>query len=1013
MNNNAKKKAIAWISAAACILLALMIAVTCVMYTFSAYMDQFLGRGDRVVTDTGDDLDADYIEFDTSSKEEALANAQAVTQETAEEGIVLLKNKNNALPLDKSTKVTILGYYSWHNNMSGGEDPSTTEGAVSLGAGMEEYFDTNEAVNSIYASANGDFADPATSLAPAANTFAEYDTAVITIKRNSGEGNDQVTDSGSAEYHRTGLSINNAELALIDYACKNFNKVIIVINAANTMELGFLDDNDPNMNNGMYTDPYSGKTYNFSKIVGAYWAGCVGSQGGKALARILGGEVNPSGHTPDIYARYLRNDPTYVNFGSFEYSNSASLNSYANSTYFVEYEEGIYIGYRYHETAAAEASKGNYDGYDYDTEVVYPFGYGLSYTTFSHEYEGTPAYDEETETFTFQVKVTNTGDVAGKGVAQIYVNVPWEEGQVEKAHVSLGGFAKTQLLQPGASETVTIEIKQDYFTSYDYINEKAYLLDAGEYKFYLASDEEGSHSWASIDEMSASEQEKVLWTYDIAEKIVFNEENGKRASDEVVATNVMDDELNYKFKQYTGTSVSGDGYIYDFTRADFKGSFPTAPEGDDMVVSDERALEAIAKYDVWSDENQNAPDEQGNAIEETPAVDVDETSYTLADMRGVPIDDPKWDDFINQFTLDSMVNMFSNGGWQEIADEENGVPLSYDADSPYGYYAHQLTISGVNKWYCGAPMLAATFNTELAYRVGEAFAEEAFWQKQADGAPITGLYGYGMNQHRSAFGGRNYEYYSEDPVLCGKMGAAEASAASEKGLITFMKHYVLNDQELHRQDNGYCSWVNEQAFREVYLRAWEIYMKEATRTINYYGTNEAGEYEMMSTEMSGATGIMSCYNRIGATYGGASISINGILRTEWGFTGTVITDAGGEPDTYMTTDFALRRGQNLTLSNNGTNGLYDTESDSAIWWLKQSTRYTLYNKANSNIVQGIAPGETFYYTMSPWQIGIIVAWVFVGLLCVGAVVLDVLIAKDVIKVKAKEKKKETSEYDEY
>ena len=367
MNNNAKKKAIAWISAAACILLALMIAVTCVMYTFSAYMDQFLGRGDRVVTDTGDDLDADYIEFDTNSKEEALANAQAVTQETAEEGIVLLKNKNNALPLDKSTKVTILGYYSWHNNMSGGEDPSTTEGAVSLGAGLEEYFDTNEAVNSIYASANGDFADPATSLAAAANTFAEYDTAVITIKRNSGEGNDQVTDSGSAEYHRTGLSINNAEMALIDYACKNFNKVIIVINAANTMELGFLDDNDPNMNNGMYTDPYSGKTYNFSKIVGAYWAGCVGSQGGTALARILGGEVNPSGHTPDIYARYLRNDPTYVNFGSFEYSNSASLNSYANSTYFVEYEEGIYIGYRYHETAAAEASKGNYDGYDYDT----------------------------------------------------------------------------------------------------------------------------------------------------------------------------------------------------------------------------------------------------------------------------------------------------------------------------------------------------------------------------------------------------------------------------------------------------------------------------------------------------------------------------------------------------------------------------------------------------------------------------------------------------------------------
>ena len=1011
--NKAKKNLITLLIAIASVLLALMIAVTCVMYAFSSYMDQYLGRGTRVVTDTGEGLDGDYINFKYNSKEEALANAQAVTQETAEEGIVLLKNEGDALPLSKSAKLTILGYYSWHNNMSGGEDPATTEGAVSIGKGLEEKFDTNEAVNSLYASANGDFADPAASLASASGTFDEYNTAVITIKRNSGEGNDQVTDSGAAEYNRTGLSINNAELKLIDFACKNFDQVIIVINAANTMEIGFLQEDDPNMNNGIYTDPYSKQTFDFSKIVGAYWAGCCGSQGGKAFANILCGEVNPSGHTPDFFARYLRNDPTYVNFGSFKYENSASLNSYANSSYFVEYEEDIYIGYRYHETAAAEAAKGNYDGYDYDTEVVYPFGYGLSYTTFSHEFDGEPTYDAETETFTFNVKVTNTGDVAGKGVAQIYVNVPWEKGQVEKAHVTLGGFAKTGVLQKGASEVVTIEIKQDYFTSYDYITEKAYLLDAGDYNFYLASDELGSHSWTAIDAMSPSEQEKVLWTYTMEERVVFNEENGKRASDEVVATNKMDDELNYKFKQYTGKSVTGDGFIYDFTRSDFKGSFPTAPSGQDYVVTDERALEGLAIYDVWSDKNQNAPDEDGNAIEETPAVNTDETSYTLADMRGVPIDDEKWDDYINQFTLDKMVEMFSNGGWNEKADEENGVPESYDADSPYGFYAGQLKISGVNKWYCGAPMVAATFNTELAYRLGQSFAEEAFQQKQNDGAPITGLYGYGMNQHRSAFGGRNYEYYSEDPVLCGKMGASEASAASEMGLITFMKHYVLNDQELHRQDNGYCSWVNEQAFREVYLRAWEIYIKESTRTIRYYGTNEEGQYEMMETEMSGATGIMSCYNRIGAVYGGASVSINGILRNEWDFTGTVITDAGGEPDTYMTTDFALRRGQNLTLTNNGSNSLYDTESDAALWWLKNSTKYLLYNKANSNCVQGIAPGETFYYTMSPWKIGIIVAWVVVGLLAVGAVVVSVLVAKDVIKVKEKGKKKETSEYDEY
>ncbi len=999
-----KKKWITLISIIVGVVLALMIVATSVMYSMKEYMDTFLGSGERIVTDTGEGLDGKYIDFEADSAVESRDAAQKVTQETAEEGIVLLKNDNNTLPMAKTTKVTILGYYSWHNNMAGGEDPSTTAGAVSLAQGIENYFDTNDAVKGLYANVQGDFASASAGLDSAKSTFAEYDTSIITFKRNSGEGNDQVMDSGASEYHRTGLSLSNVELELIDYACTNFNKVIIVINAANTMELGFLDPNDPNYKTpGQYTDPYSGKTYNFSKIVAGLWAGCVGSQGGTALARILCGEVNPSGHTPDIYARVLRDDPTYVNFGNFEYTNGAMLNSYATSTFFVEYEEGIYIGYRYYETAAAEAAKGNYAGYDYDKAVVYPFGYGLSYTKFKYEYAGEPTYDDKTETYTFNVKVSNVGTADGKGVAQIYVNVPYEKGQVEKAHVVLGGFAKTDVLKAGTgTETVTIEIKRDYFSSYDYTGEKAYLLDEGDYKFYLASDELGSHSWTEVDALTGEEKTARLWTDTLSKKIVYSGKN-KRASDLITATNVMDDETNYKFKKY-GDGSTGDGFIHDFTRSDFKGSFPTAPTGQDYVVTDERAKKQIAKYDVWADENQN--------IKDMPETNTDKTSYTLADMRGVDFDDPKWDDYINQFTIDSMVYMFSNGGWNEMNDDENGVPKSYDADSPYGFYAGQLQWKERNVWYCGAPMLAATYNTELARRVGEAFGEEAWQQKQKDGAPVTGLYGFGMNQHRSAFGGRNYEYYSEDPVLCGKIGAAEAEGASEKGLIVFMKHYVMNDQELNRQKNGYCSWVNEQAFRETYLRAWEIYMKEAKMTVNYYGTNEEGKYEMTSKKMSAATGIMTCYNRIGGTYGGASVSINGILRAEWGFTGTVLTDAGGEPNTYMTTDLALRRGQNLTLTNNGTNGLYDKESPTAVTWLKSSTKYLLYNKANSNCVMNIAPGATFYYTMSPWQIGLIVAWVVVGLFAAGAIVVIVLILKDVIEFKEKTAKaKQTDEYD--
>ena len=377
-----------------------------------------------------------------------------------------------------------------------------------------------------------------------------------------------------------------------------------------------------------------------------------------------------------------------------------------------------------------------------------------------------------------------------------------------------------------------------------------------------------------------------------------------------------------------------------------------------------------------------------------PVVNTDETNYTLVELRGVDFDDPMWEDYINQFTLESMVKMFSNGGWNELADTDNGVPISYDADSPYGFYAGMLKISQYphNIWYCGAPMVSATFNLEIATELGYAFAEEAWLFKQDDGQPVTGLYGYGTNTHRSGFGGRNYEYYSEDPVLAGKFAATEASSASEKGLICFMKHYALNDQETNRQNNGYCAWCDEQAFREIYNRSFEIYMKEAKMNVNYYGLDENEEVTMLSKVMPAATGIMTCYNRIGATYGGASNVINQILRDEIGFKGTVLTDAGGEPNTYMTTDFALRRGQNLTLTNNGTNGLYDTESPTAVYWLKQSTHYLLYNKANSNAVMGLTPGAVISYGISPREIIQYVIWGLAALIVLLEVISIVLIA---------------------
>jgi len=566
-----------------------------------------------------------------------------------------------------------------------------------------------------------------------------------------------------------------------------------------------------------------------------------------------------------------------------------------------------------------------------------------------------------------------------------------KEKHVEKSHVNLVGFAKTDILAPGADQVVEIKVNRDYFTSYDYKYDKCYFLDAGEYKFYLS---DNAHSWAEIDQEDAATKAKHLWSDNLASKILFNKESNKRPTDKSVAVNKEDDELNYMFVEYNNAEhiSHGDGKAINFSRADFKASFPQAPiaDSEDYYLEEEKAIKYITQYDVWAKEN--------NPITQMPTTNVDFTHYQLAGMRGVDFNDPKWDDYMNQFTISSMVNMVTNGGWNEKADSENGVPESYDADSPYGYYAHALSIKTVNKWYCGGPMVAATFNVKLAKEIGDAFGEEAYNNKVAGGSLITGVYGFGLNMHRSAFGGRNYEYYSEDGVLAGKMAAAEASGASEKGLICFMKHYCLNDQETNRQKNGYCAWVNEQAFREVYLKGWELYMKEAQMNVKYY---KDGETTLSTKVMSAATGIMTSYNRIGATWGGASISIQEILQKEFGFTGTAITDAGGQKNTYMTSDFMVRRGGHLTLTNNGSDGLYDTKSATAVYYIKDAAKHILYNKANSNCIQGKAPDASIRYDMSPWRMGFIGAWIGVGTLLIADVAVIVLIALGIIKVKEK------------
>lgn len=927
--------------------LILVTVATTLMNQYAGVMNNFFGQGEAKTTSVAE---ADYYdgildEANYATKEASKAYAEQVNEEIVGEGVTLLKNEDAVLPLASDAKVTLLGA-----NI-GIADALTAEG-------MDVLDGTVDAVASGLTENGFQSAD---------SYKSNSDAAIVTIYRSYGEGNDAKTVA--ADGIRTELSLSEAELDLLDKACQTFDTVIVLVASSNVMESSWLTAGD------QYQDPYynTDTTYDLSNIKGAYWISTnIGESGAPAVAQILDGTLNPSGHLTDTWISNFAYDPTFVNYGDFTYTNgdlgtdgylgnpTTAAEGYTKTT-FVEYEEGIYSGYRYYETAAYEAENGNYDGYDYDTVVTYPFGYGLSYTTFDMAYAGTPVYNATDNTFTFEVTVTNTGDVAGKQVVQIYVNEPYTKGGIEKSHVLLAGFAKTGTLEPGASETVSISVDRDYICSYDYKDAKCYVLDEGDYNFILS---ENAHSWASID---LSDSSKV-WTYTNDEAIVYDEDN-KRPGDDVAAVNQLDDETNWKF---TDEPQTGTGYAVNFSRSDFAATYPTAPTGDDYVAQD-RLLEERVKFDV---------DDIDTYVEDIVITDSTMTSYTLADMRGVDYDDEKWDLFIEQFSEDKLIEMYSNGNWQEVEDTDNGVPRSIDLDGPAGLTAQALGTDDCQS-YQNNIMIGSTWSTDMAARMGTSIANEMMaygW---------TGWYGPAMNIHRSPFCGRNIEYYAEDSVLSGKLAAAEVSSAAEGGVICFMKHFAINNQEVNRQGN-LCTWINEQAAREVYLRGFEIYIKESTMTVQYYGTDENGNQVLMSKEMPAANGVMTSYNLLGGTWTAASMELSvHILRDEWGFTGTSLTDAINNATEYMDPTAALYSGgTDLCLSQVV---LGDTDNDLGILNLQKAVKNILYNKANSNILQisGLLPGADITYGMAPWQVGLIIGWVAVGgiwILCIAGMV---------------------------
>ena len=752
------------------------------------------------------------IDSNTPQGEAARANGAMIAEEIANEGIVLLKNTEGFLPL-AGEKLNVFGYAAYNvrygGSGSGGADASS---AVDLFAGLNNAgIAYNETLDAFYraqkdisqkGSANGLISvveamtggaitdepsiDYLTSQAIA--QAQEYsDTALVVI------GSDGVEAS---DYTKDALKLTQNRSDLLKQVCANFDNVILIINAGNAMELGFLDE--------------------YPSIKAALWIGTPGPKGCLSLGNILAGKVNPSGRLTDTYAYDASGSAASVNFGDYKYDNIKDMS-------FINYNEGIYVGYRYYETRYLGDEEG------YKAAVQFPFGFGLSYTTFDWK---TTDFSATDDTVRVSVAVTNTGDVAGKDVVEVYFTAPYTTGGIEKSAIELAGYAKSNLLAPGESETVTIAFPMRDMSSYDMTKQQAYVLDAGEYSIKI-----GKSVHDIVDEK----------TLNVPEAIV------------------------YKTDEVTGTELSnlfgyGDGGLTYLSRSDWTGTFPN---NDNVNYTASKALlEAVAA--------------QQPAIDTTamPATGSD-NGLLLKDLKGLSYNDAKWQAFLDQFTIDELKEVFVNAAYRTVPVERLGIPQAILLDGPAGINSLFSKVTAMS--YPTEVVVASTWNNELTYRLGEAVGAEA------NAYGIAGWYAPGMNLHRTPQGGRNFEYFSEDPLLSGKIAASMVSGAQSKHIIVTMKHFLLNDQETNARSGIYV-WANEQSIRELYLRPFEITVKEGK-----------------------VTGAMSSFVHIGYKWcGGNPELLEQVLRKEWGFVGVVTTDA--VLGKFMDANLALHNGNDLMLS---------------------------------------------------------------------------------------------------
>nr|WP_295270371.1 glycoside hydrolase family 3 C-terminal domain-containing protein [uncultured Blautia sp.] len=875
------------------VLLIIVVAANTAIYKFNNIIDIYFNK----------------INMDSPEIKQARDDAKNLTEEIESEGIVLLKNENNALPIQG--KINLFGYSSlsvaYGGTGSGAGDESSN---IDLYTGLQNAgFETNDELKSFYEErltektgtdifhlTGGDY----NNYEPSADEFTDdiinnaknfSNTAVVVFSRSGGEGGDLPTDMDGKEGGTAGkhyLELTDNERAMLDIAEENFDKVVVLINSGNPMELGFLEE---------------------EQIDAALWVGNPGSTGCNAIGSVLCGDTNPSGRLADTYAYDVTANPAYYNSGDFEYPNTDSI---VQTQWFelehylyLDYQENIYVGYRYYETRWVDNETGKCDEVAYHKAVQYPFGYGLSYTDFTQKITG---FENDGTTVKMDVTVTNTGDVSGKDVVQIYETAPYYVGGIEKAHVNLIDYGKTQVLEPGKSETVSFEIPVEDLASYDWQGIKAdggaYVLEAGNYEIKVMNN--------AHDVLDSK-------NFDVKEDIIYNEANdGKRGSDVTEAINHFDNVSN-------GNSIT---YV---SRADW--------EGTDVTERPE-----------WKDASEEIIDALENP--KFPVNDSDEpitfakNGLTVDDMKGLDYDDPQWEKLLEQLSVDDMVQLTGFGGFATAEVSSVGKYKTMDTDGPAGINGLVNGASGIQ--YTSAVTLASTWNQELAQRLGESMSNEA---KEYG---VSGLYAPAMNIHRTAFGGRNFEYYSEDGVLAGKTAAGFARGTAKNGIYCYIKHFALDNQETNREN--VCVWTSEQAIREVYLKAFELAVKEGN-----------------------ATAVMDADSRIGTDWcGGSSALNNDVLRNEWGFQGMVITDYIG--DNFKDADVAIFNGCDLMLSTLGekvTDIVLDNNSGQQA--LRKACHNILYTIANSDAQELSKSGlSTWVYIMGIADV-LLLAVMFFGL----------------------------------